>query len=183
MLLLQSQLRRVFVPASDSYGTLWSRGSHPLLDPLWGTEMLEIVHDGCEADRPQKMAVVARSDVALQNLRVCNKQHATYNCGDCEKCVRTMVDLRLVDALDRCPTFPDVLDLRRVARMKVPHHVRAFSQENLRLACARRDWALALALAVAIRPRPLLPLRHRLGDLRRRRPTAARVSPDPGPTR
>ena len=140
--------------------------------------MLEIVHDGCEADRPQKMAVVARSSTALEHLRVCNKQSAGYNCGHCEKCLRTMVNLRLVDALGRCPTLPGVLDLRRVARQKLPHDVRAFTQANLKLARDRRDWSLALALAVELRPHPLLAVRHRLGDLRRWRRRRDALAPD-----
>ncbi|MEA2826090.1 MAG: hypothetical protein QOG43_529 [Actinomycetota bacterium] len=168
-LLLQAQLRRVFVASTDTYRHLWPRGSHPLLDPLWGTEILEVVHDGAEANRPQKLAVVARSEVAMRHLRVCTNQSASYNCGRCGRCVRMMVNLRLLDASERCVTFPDALELRLVARMHLADHVRAIVRDSLNLAVDRRDWSLALALTIALRPHPLLAIRHRLGDLRRRR--------------
>ena len=80
-LLLQSQLERIVVPGTQSYRDLAPGGSHPLLDPLWSTEALEVVHDGCEATRAEKVAMIAGSSTALQHLRVCNKQHATQNCA------------------------------------------------------------------------------------------------------
>ncbi len=165
-LLLQSNLRRVYVPASDHYRDLYDRGSHPLLDPLWGTESLEIVHDGCEATRPQKVGRIAGSDVALPNLRVCNRQQAVYNCGRCEKCLRTMIALRLIGALERCPTLPDV-ELRRVARIPVTPSTRAYVRENLELAWARRDWKMVSLHLLLLRRRPLKAVRHQLGNLRR----------------
>jgi hypothetical protein len=167
-LLLQSQLRRILIPSSYTYRNLFPWGSHPLLDPLWGTESLEVAHDGTEATRTEKALLVAASDAALQELRVCNKQWATYNCGICEKCLRTMMNLRLVGALDRCPTLPHTLDLRRVARLRLSdEHTWAYCRENLALARTQRDWPVVLALAATRRPHPMLAARHRLGDLRR----------------
>ena len=58
-LLLQDELERIEIPASDYYGSLVPWGSHPLLDPLWGTEALEIDHDGCEATRSRKVVEIA----------------------------------------------------------------------------------------------------------------------------
>ncbi|MDZ4719654.1 MAG: hypothetical protein SH847_14465, partial [Roseiflexaceae bacterium] len=42
-----------------------------------------------------------------------------YNCGRCEKCLRTMVALESLGALGRCQTFAIPLDLRRVAALRL----------------------------------------------------------------
>ena len=55
-LLLQGQLERIYVPASFAYADLAPWGTHPLLDPLWGTEAIDLVHDGCELVRAEKVA-------------------------------------------------------------------------------------------------------------------------------
>jgi hypothetical protein len=44
----------------------------------------------------------------LARLRVCWENLGNYNCGLCEKCIRTMLGLRAI-GVDRCPTFPDTL--------------------------------------------------------------------------
>jgi hypothetical protein len=152
-LLLAPAFRRVLIPASHSYADLLPLGSHPLVDPLWSTEATEIVHDGCEATRVERVARIARSPIALRWLRVCGEARADgLNCGECEKCVRTMVGLRLAGALDRCPTFARPLDLEAVARLDVANpHLRAYARENLRAAeAAGGDLALAAALRASL---------------------------------
>ncbi|MFD2415958.1 hypothetical protein [Amycolatopsis pigmentata] len=62
-LALQGRLRRCLIAASEDYSCLSPLGSHPALDPLWSTERLEIVHDGAEAtrtDKVERMRSVAR---------------------------------------------------------------------------------------------------------------------------
>ena len=110
-LTLQRGLDRIFIPSSRSYSNLKPWGSSPLLDPLWSTEQLKIIHDGCEADRLAKCRGIAHSAFALSHLRVCweNRNNA-YNCGRCEKCLRTMVQLLAAGGLDRCTTFKQPLD-------------------------------------------------------------------------
>jgi hypothetical protein len=123
-LLLSPQLKKVYIPASTPYYVLDPWGSHVLLDPLWSTEDVEIVHDGCEATRIQKAALVAQSDVALKNLRVCLfKPSEGLNCEQCEKCLRTMAELRAVGALDRCSSFRSQLDLRTFSKIKIEKHL------------------------------------------------------------
>ena len=58
-LALGGRLRRCVIPSSHSYGELLPEGSHPLLDPLWSTESLDVVHDGAEATRPEKVKGLA----------------------------------------------------------------------------------------------------------------------------
>lgn len=110
-LALRQSIDRIFIPSSFPYSNLKPWGSSPLLDPRWSTEQLEIIHDGCEADRLSKCQRVAESDVALQHLRVCwENRNEAYNCGRCEKCLRTMVQLLAASGLERCTTFEHPLD-------------------------------------------------------------------------
>jgi hypothetical protein len=132
--LLAPHFRRVYIPSSFTYADLFPWGSHPLTDPLWSSEGIEFVHDGNEASRAQKATLLAHSDVALQSLRVCfHNLNSAYNCGYCEKCVRTMINLQAAGALGRCTTFPGKLDLKRVKRLAImKDSERAFLRENLR---------------------------------------------------
>jgi hypothetical protein len=175
-LLLQNHLERIFIPASYSYGDLGPWGTHPLLDPLWSTEALEFVHDGCELVRAEKVAVIADSETALKYLRVCNRQNATYNCGRCEKCVRTMLNLRLAGALERCATLPSRVTYGQVASLQTTGRAeRVSAQNNLKRARKTQDWPMVVALSVALRPRPILGGRRRLGRLRREWGSRART--------
>jgi hypothetical protein len=133
-LLLSGQFRKVFIPASESYAHLGNCGSHPLLDPLWSTDSLEVVHDGCEADRNRKVRLISSLEVALRTLRVCweNPGNA-YNCGRCEKCLRTMVNLRIAGSLERCPAFASPLTADAVAGIRIRSDlVLRFHEDNLR---------------------------------------------------
>ena len=75
----------------------------------------------------------------MQNLRVCwRNPDGAYNCGQCDKCLRTMVNLYLADALGRCTTLPAQLDLKQIARTPVVgESARAFALENIRSLRAR----------------------------------------------
>jgi len=108
-LLLSGRFRRVYLPATMTYATLLPLGSHPMVDPLWSSEHVEIAHDGAEATRRQKVAAIAGCEAARRWLRVCwENRGGAYNCGRCEKCVRTLVELRLAGVADRFESFPDL---------------------------------------------------------------------------
>jgi hypothetical protein len=132
-LLLSQQFATIYIPASHTYCDLMPWGSHPLIDPLWSTEQLTFVHDGCEATRVAKVAAISTSDVAMRNLRVCwRNPDGAYNCGRCDKCLRTMVNLYLAGALGQCATLPAKLDLKQIARTPIEKEsARAFARENL----------------------------------------------------
>jgi tetratricopeptide (TPR) repeat protein len=148
-LLLSRQIRMVYVPSSNPYAYLVPWGSHPLIDPLWSTYQVEFVHDGCEATRMEKVASVSRHQVALRHLRVCwENRGGAYNCGQCEKCLRTMIGLHIVDALNRCPTFDRSLNCGAIARMRIKNAgALKFFEESLEvLERVGRDHDLANAL-------------------------------------
>jgi hypothetical protein len=126
-LLFQHLFRKVLIAATYTYAELTPWGSHPVLDPLWSTELTEIVHDGCEATRIDKLAYISEHDLAMRWLRVCLKTPGgAYNCGRCGKCLRARVGLRTVGALERCKTLPHDLSLEEVANMPMPNEAGRF---------------------------------------------------------
>ena len=144
---LSNRFQRVLVPASAPAIRLHAWGSHPELDPLWSSDLMELRHDGA-VTRAEKIAVVKDSQVALDNLRVCfQKRTGKVNCGECEKCLRTMVGLHIVGALERCPTLPDEVPLEKLARMPVGEsYLLERAGENAAAAEAAGDTELAAAL-------------------------------------
>lgn len=119
---LGAGLGRLLVGATHSYTDQFPWGSHPLLDPHWSSAGLGLEHVGAEADRVDKVAVLADSPPAMAHLRVCwQNPDQAYNCGRCPKCVRTMVALRTVGALDRCATLPHEVDLDAVEALPIPN--------------------------------------------------------------
>jgi hypothetical protein len=116
-LLLSKGLKRLLVPSSYSYGQLIPWGSHPLLDELWSTDSMDVIHHGAEARRVDKIAMLARDHrSALRHLRVCLKNEAgPGNCGRCPKCARTIMALEVVGALADASTFP-VLSRQTLSR-------------------------------------------------------------------
>lgn len=84
-------------------------GSHPLIDPLYSNSNLQIRHENAALSRLEKTRLVGEWDVAVEQLRVCNEKtsysQGNYNCGKCEKCVRTMTGLLSLNLLERATTF------------------------------------------------------------------------------
>jgi hypothetical protein len=105
-LLLEDRFCRVLIPSSMPIRLLRPWGTHPFTDPLLSTCRLDLRDDGGPYDRSAKSAVVAQSELAMQNLRVCWADRSDRNCGRCEKCLRTLADMDILGALDRCVTFP-----------------------------------------------------------------------------
>jgi hypothetical protein len=132
-LALGAALRRVLIAASTTYDRLYPWGSHPVLDRLWSTENLTVVHDGCEMNTIDKTRYIAESRprLVLETLRPCAGYGPGYNCGACLKCMRTMIDLLQFGYLDRCRTLPHEIDVERfreVLRPGGPVHVADFTR-------------------------------------------------------
>lgn len=135
-LLLSGHLHTVIISSSDDWSTLVPIGTHPDLDPHWSSSGVTIRHDDL-ANRTAKLDVLRHNGLAMDHLRVCWANLAKgYNCSRCEKCIRTMISLRMVGALERCQTFPDEIPLKRLRQLYLrasgPGGVQ-FAEENLRL--------------------------------------------------
>jgi len=117
--LLPADFRRIYIGSSAWYKYLTVWGSHPLLDPLWSSDSLEVVHDGCEATRQEKIVRISKNDTVLRTLRVCWKnRRGAYNCGTCEKCLRAMMSLHAAGTLERCAAFDCPINLNSIRWMK-----------------------------------------------------------------
>jgi hypothetical protein len=139
--LLSYVISKIYIPSSYHYGNLFPWGTHPLLDPYWGSSKLQFVHDGCEAKRVDKVALIATNDLALQSLRVCWKNpNSAYNCCECEKCIRTMINLEVYDVLVKSTAFPAKLTIDKIKKMPInSHSAREFVTENIRAISLRKD--------------------------------------------
>jgi len=138
-LFLASQFGRIYIAASDDYAFLVPLGSHPLVDPLWGTENLEIIHDGCEVNRVQKIEAVISNKIVQNHLRVCwENRNGSYNCGKCGKCLRVMANLRLFKALNKVRTFDRPFELALLARAPIElSTIRYCAEITLKIARSR----------------------------------------------
>lgn len=103
------------VASTYSWEFTRGHGTHPVSDPLLSSATRRVVHHGYGPKRWQKLARVAEAPGVLELLRVC-WQDREYNCGQCEKCRRTMLLLELLEL--EAPTFP-----RRPARDLVPDRI------------------------------------------------------------
>lgn len=143
---LSQSFAEIILPATHSEAQLKPWGSSPRLDPLWSNGHLQVRHDGTEADRLEKVRAISSSDLALRSLRVCHNDLAEMNCGRCEKCIRTMLALKLCGALDRAETFRDVTALRRLRRLEVPNHLLHHYESLLSEALSQGDRSVAQAV-------------------------------------
>ncbi len=84
-------------------------GSHPLLEPNYSSSDLQIRHDGSWMTRIDKLRHIVDRKPAMRNLRTCYhpfRSPDVLNCGKCEKCLRTMVELLALGKLEQCEAFP-----------------------------------------------------------------------------
>jgi hypothetical protein len=110
-------LRKCYEASTMAYRHLAPWGSHPFIDPLWSTESLELVHDGAELARHEKVYEIARTPLALETLRVCS--YELENCRRCSTCLVTMLALDVAGALKDCPTLGPSLDLDVLEKWRV----------------------------------------------------------------
>ncbi|HEU4647537.1 MAG TPA: hypothetical protein VFS33_00660 [Gemmatimonadales bacterium] len=146
-------LHTMLIPASYTYDELgmpW--GSHPMLDELWSSESMHVVHDGAEASRIGKLdALIHHAPRLVDRLRVCWAGNAggPTNCGRCRKCIRAMIVLGALGYLGKTPSFPAELPAN-YARRYGPEDVTVLPK-ILAYARATGDSALVRALERRLR--------------------------------
>ena len=164
-----------------SIGSTWHMlkpwGSHPLIDHNFSSHDLRIIHDGIALTRQDKIKLIAGWDMALQNLRVCNKfqqyQEDMFNCGSCEKCLRTMLGLLAIGALKKSGAFPvkDVtpdMVLKNSKKMGTSEHLGPIYNEIVPelVKIGRND--LASAIQTALNSNDMNTLKSKLVEFDRR---------------
>ena len=106
-------------------------GSTPLSDPLSSTARMTMIHDGCEADRTEKVHWLATHTEAAEHLRVCwEGPEKDRNCGECEKCIRTMLNFWAM-RLPIPTAFPTELTPGRVASIRIRNALQRTYLANL----------------------------------------------------
>ena len=139
---------RVYLPAAYSYSQLIPLGSHPLTDPLYSNECVEIIHDGAEARRVDKVRKIVEYESALRSLTVC-LEDMNVNCGKCSKCLRTLIPLELLNVSSA--QFPPVPPVKEIRKMPIKGDIELiFFKENMDLAVQSENRELHDALNACI---------------------------------
>ncbi len=200
-ILLAQEVDTFLVPGTVTRGAMNGEGwgSHVVTDRLSSTDYLSIEHDGADVPRPLKTARIARSESALRHLRVCYSSKTLYNCGQCRKCRRTLIDLDLAGVTDPTGIFGDAETLEvALANLEVNSTVTRALGEATRVharALGRRDVAVPMSWAIrrydaevlksdASRLRGVLRKDHEFRAMfpRPRRPARPKVVAPPAPT-
>lgn len=105
---LRAEYGRFVIPASLSPDALKPYGSHPHLDGLWSSDAVQVIHHGAEAGRIEKIrSITGSAPQAAEWLQVCESNPPDrINCGDCDKCLRTRLALRLAGVKEPNHAFP-----------------------------------------------------------------------------
>lgn len=117
--LLSGRFGRQMLPATHTYADSLAWGSHPLLDHLWSSDRFFTVHDGAGSTRVEKTRGLANYPAARHHLRVCWQNTGKYNCGVCDKCVRTKTALYLTGVLSEFETFESELPVSAIRNLKI----------------------------------------------------------------
>jgi hypothetical protein len=95
----------LFIAASHQVANPVPMGSHPAVDCLFSSQRVAVIHDGGRFSRLEKVRDLASWPTALAALRVCPARLGDGgNCGRCEKCLRTRLEL-LAAGVDQTSTF------------------------------------------------------------------------------
>jgi hypothetical protein len=102
-------------------------GSHMAINHLLGRPGFPVISSGGTHRRIERVAALADHPVLLEGLRVCYQEGASgANCGHCEKCVRTQLELRVTgiqaDSAFPSPMEPADLDAAKVTNATVLMH-------------------------------------------------------------
>lgn len=153
--------------------------SHPRLNRCFSSSFLTFVSELEAFSRLDKVKIIASNDAALHALRVCyhtdKVPEGHINCGRCEKCLRTKMELLVAGALSDRAAFPDTVIPRETVMLIEPRAAlfREFYEELVEplTEAGRPDLADALRIGLGQgSPLPRLAIRakKRYWEVRRR---------------
>ncbi len=100
------RLTSISIASDFDIPNLTLAANHPLVEPNLGSSGLRIRHGGLLHSRIERVRLISGWDAALDNLRVCTMNPpGRLNCGRCEKCLRTMLELLALGVLERTSLF------------------------------------------------------------------------------
>ena len=117
---LAPHFHTLYIAASD-VPPPW--GSAPDLDAAWSSGSLTLHNFGAELSRLDRVRSLAGWEPLRGRLRVCwENNRADLNCGFCEKCVRTRMQLYVSGAPDGLDSFPSGYPLKScLSRLYIEH--------------------------------------------------------------
>lgn len=120
---LRRRITRFLIPSAGNRAVLRVDGTHPAIDPCYSGSSLQVVHDALDLDRLAKLRLLVGWDAAMAVLQPCQLIELptrTINCGDCNKCRRTMLGLEALGRLRGSTVFPrDEIDAAWVAGIHI----------------------------------------------------------------
>lgn len=91
----------------------------PILLPLLSTESLDLIPDGTEYSRTEKVMRIVEYEPVRKYLNVCVNLNNSYeNCSICSKCCRTLMTLKSIGKIDKFSNLFDIEKYERVAEFK-----------------------------------------------------------------
>lgn len=101
------RLSRASISSAYKIPNLRRKTTHPLIEPNYSSTNLRIMLEGIRYSRLERVELISNWPIALDNLRVCTlNPPGCLNCGECEKCIRTMLELLALGKLDESNAFP-----------------------------------------------------------------------------
>ena len=123
VLVFERSLSKYYISSSYTYGETVDFSEHAhhelahfsdlYISNLLSTDKTEIIIDGAQYKRWEKVSRIVDLPIAQHNLNVCVNNEAEYvgqNCSCCEKCLRTLFAL---DALGKLNEFSSVFDIEK----------------------------------------------------------------------
>jgi len=154
--------RRITIPSWGDYESLVPCGSHPLLDPLFSAELVEVEHDATVLGRLEKVGALIRDRPdLLPLLKVCFRIDGTGNCGRCVKCLWTMSCLHAHGALEAATMFPPEIDVDLIGQLRLGARTQRISWGQVCRALAPDD-SVRSAIERALRRTATPTLRERV---------------------
>lgn len=95
--------------------------------PLLSSDYIEAVPAGSSMTRIDKTIYLSDFKPAFDNLMVCWAGH--INCGECDKCIRTLVALDFIGALDKFSKSFDIEKYRKERKRHMQHVVTYASRD------------------------------------------------------
>ncbi|HSA30849.1 MAG TPA: hypothetical protein P5160_03515 [Candidatus Omnitrophota bacterium] len=97
-LVFSARIQKIIISSTDfqdiAENHAW--GSSPLTDKYISSSNISVEHYGTHLSRLEKIKKISHYPAYLGICRVCYQESKQYNCGFCEKCLRTMVTLILL---------------------------------------------------------------------------------------
>jgi len=119
--LISGSFNTVYITTDDSYNMLLPWGNHLLTTPLWSSEELYIKPYAADKNRYQRTEFISSNKTVQNYLRVCWKNpNEKINCGQCEKCLRTITALFLLNRLTSFKLFSQDFSPTLLRQIEMP---------------------------------------------------------------